>query len=299
MAHANFYDSVLTELQAGNVQDGINLLVGMLDSTGDDAALFKRASAELQAHDLWALLLHDPLCAHAAAQPEDTHALGDILCHDPKESATSSTGFRIFGVTRELTFCRAFRERRRQASEILVRAWKAGRRICMPGCSDFSALEGLAGHDLSNITVADANPDCLAKLKGQLGPSIIAIAQEPAEFLRSEQASGHRFDLICAAEQLDGLAPTSLAATLSAMRGILWPDGKILTASMLPDHLGSGWRRACLGWDIHCHDEAQIEAAAAVAGLTAQTYRDATNCVVWADYRSDKSEQEGNNAHGY
>jgi hypothetical protein len=299
MTHSKFYTSILTELQAGNVQGGITLLVGMLDAVADDGVALRLASDELKTHDLWQLLLQEPLCAHAAAHPGDIHALGDMICLDGHQSVTSSTGFRLFGVTSDLTFSRAFRERRRQAGEILVRAWQAGRSICLPGCSDFGALAALAGQDLSNIIIADANPDCLARLKDQLGPSINTVDEEALSFLKNAAVTGQRFDLICATELLDALAPDDLAATLSAMQGALAADGKILTASLLPDHLGNGWRRACLGWAIHCHDELQVERAASAAGLTARSYRDATDCVVWAELKLAKAIWVEANSHGH
>ncbi len=298
MTHARFYTSVLTELQAGNVQGGLTLLVGMLDSVGEEATALAQASAELRRHDLWQLLLHEPLCAHAAAQPDKCHVLGEIICGEARHAAASSTGIRLYGVTSELTFSRAFRERRRQAGEILVRSWQNGRSICLPGCSDFSALAALAGQDLSNVTVADANPDCLARLKDRLGQSINTVNAEALAFLHRAAACGQRFDFICATELLDTLDQAALPQTFTAMRGVLSAEGKIVTANLLPDHLGSGWRQACLGWDIHCHDEAQIERAAAAAGLTARTYRDATDCVVWAELKSPKIELQGSKAHG-
>ncbi len=299
MTHSRFYDSILTELQAGNVQDGVTLLVGMLDSERGEAFAADSASVELKAHDLWQLLQHEPLCAQAATDPNDSHALGDILCHGASPSATSSTGQRLFAVTRELTFSRAFRERRRQASEILIRAWQAGQRICLPGCSDFGALAALAGHDLSNVTVADVNSDCLARLKSQFGLSIQIVNEEALSFLERASSEGKRFDLICATELLDELESAGLAAALPVMAGALSPSGKILTASLLPGHLGSGWRRTCLGWNLHCHDELAIERYSNAAGLTVRTYRDATDCVVWAEHKINSATPKGGEAHGY
>lgn len=298
MTHTRFYNSVLTELQAGNVHDGIILLVGMLDSAGRDAAALEVAHKELTSHDLWQILLQDPLCAQATAAPGKYSALGDMICQEACPSAATSTGFRLFGVTHELTFARAFRERRRQAAEILVRSWQLGRRICLPGCSDFQALGALEGQDLSNIIVVDANPDCLAQLKARLGHSIATVNEDPLAFLRRSAAEEHRFDLVCATEMLDALDQRDLPDTFAAMRGSLAENGKILTASLLPEHLGSGWRRACLGWNIHCHDDARIEQAATAAGLSVQTYHDATDCVVWAEMKSTQIEREGNHAHG-
>jgi hypothetical protein len=283
MIHSRFYDSVLTELQTGNVQHGITLLVGMLDTVSDDAAALDKASEVLKEHDLWQILLHEPLCAHAAAVPHSNYVLGDILCEDNGHYAKTTTGVRLFDVTSELTFSRAFRERRKHASEVLIRAWQSGQKICLPSCSDFGALSALKGQDLSNICVADDNLECLEKLKSNLGQSINVIQQPAISFLHHAANMAQKFDLICAIELPDDLNQDALTAHFTAMRGALASGGKILSASILPDHIGSGWRQACLDWTIHCHSEAQIEAAASAAGLSICTYRDAADCVVWAE----------------
>jgi hypothetical protein len=60
MAHSRFYDSVLQELAAGNMQDGINLLVGMLDTVDQQPEQFGAACDELRVHRLGSMLREDP-----------------------------------------------------------------------------------------------------------------------------------------------------------------------------------------------------------------------------------------------
>ncbi len=299
MTHQRFFDAVLTELQSGQVKDGVTLLVGMLDTVGEDAAAMNAAREELKAHDLWQLLLQEPLCAYAASHPGQSRSLGDILCRDIRPCSISSTGVRLFGATTKLTFSRAFRERRRQASEILIRSWQSGRSIFIPGCADFSALSPLAGQDLSNIFVADSNEECLERLRDTLGPSINRVNEDALAFAKRSAENGQRFDLICAAELSDTLGSAELQNALSALSGTLSEGGKIVTASLLPGHLGSGWRYTCLGWAIHCHDEAHIARAALSAGLTARTYRDATDCVAWAEHKLSHAKVGEGKVHGY
>ena len=127
MIYTRFYDQVLAEIESGKVHEGINLLVGMLDTVDLQAGSLARARRELRGHSLCQMLREDPVVAHADAQP-DCHA--DRLRIIGQSSAgadTSSTGRRLFEVTRELTFARAPSALRRASAEDASRRFAAAK----------------------------------------------------------------------------------------------------------------------------------------------------------------------------
>lgn len=292
--HSQFYDQVLTEIQSGNTRDGITLLVGMLDAVSHDQAKFDAASLSLKAHDLWALLLEDPICAQANAVPRQPDLLVDLICEQPARITASSTGRRLFDVTASLTFARAIRERAKVAEEKLVRAWQAGARICILGQENLRALRSLAGQDLSNVTLIEPDALLLNSSEATFDRSLIRINTSAEDFLSARQAP---FDLICATTAADHSTPLELSDLLARGCHSLTEQGSFQIASFVPGHLGTGWRRACLGWDIECHSEAN---GAAPAGLSARTYRDTTDCIVWREFRLTNEDQDkGDTNNGY
>ena len=90
------------------------------------------------------------------------------------------------------------------------------------------------------------------------------------------------FDLICAPDLPDQLDKRALANLLSSIAARLANGGQFLIAPFLPDHLGFGWRRICLDQGFHCHTEADVRAAASLAGLALSTFRDATDSLMWS-----------------
>ena len=283
--HTQFYDQVLTEIQSGNVKDGITLLVGMLDTVSHDECQFAAASTLLKAHDLWRLLLEDPICAFANALPRQPALLVDLICDQAVPASTSSTGRRLFEVTSSLTFARAIRERVKITDDKLVRAWQAGSKTCILGVDNLRALRSLAGQDLSNITFVDSDPLNLTRSEAAFGPSLIRLNASTEQFLCGSAKTGARFDLICATTAADYLAPDALAAFFLRGRTRLSNQGVLQIASFVPQHLGSGWRRACLGWNINGHTASQITHSAARASLVASSYRDTTDSVIWSELR--------------
>jgi hypothetical protein len=263
MLYTRFYDHVLTEISAGKVNDGINLLVGMLDTVDIGPGSLAQAKRELSGHSLARMLLEDPSVADAEARPNDTAArIGMIGCV-PAGGQISSTGRRLFEVTSELTFARALRQRRDSFEQRFTRAWQLGQKICVLISGGADAASQLSGADFSKATVIDADD-------AQRG-------------LRLAADNEQRFDLILAPDLFDRTVEPALAQILELMAASLSHNGGIIVAALLPHHLGAGWRSACLNWNPHCHDEAALARIAAKAGLTARTYRDETDCILWGE----------------
>lgn len=266
MIYTRFYDQVLTEIEAGKVHDGINLLVGMLDTVDLQAGSLERAQRELRGHSLCRMLLEDPVVAHADAQPHSTAERLRMISHASAGPNASSTGRRLFQVTRELTFARALRDRRDSFDLKLSRGWRQGQNICLIDEDSAALLSGLNGADISNITVT-ALEDMLHAFAGA--------------------AENHvHFDLILAPDMLDRCDPPGLLTHLRLLRPRLAKHGSIVLAGLTPQHLGAGWRSACLNWHPHCYGERELARLAESAGLSARMYRDETDCVLWAELKA-------------
>ena len=276
MIHSHFYDQVLGQIEVGNARDGIIHLVGMLDAAGLDEEQFTQICAELRNHRLFQLLQEDPLHASVSGNSD---RLETLLCGNAPEG-TSPTGRMLFDITRDLTLCRAMRDRRAQARRQLGRAWEDGEAICVV---DGSLLAGLAGRDLSNIVVAVDEPACAANLRLHFGSSLTVIEAEAERYFADYATQSRCFDLVCAPGLADRHDAISLSAMLGNLRKCLSSSGRILLSSLAPQHLGTGWRVACLGWTVNCHEESDLRRAAQSAGLEARVYRDATNSIVWGE----------------
>jgi hypothetical protein len=265
MIYTRFYDSVLTQIEVGKVQDGINLLVGMLDTVNLQAGSLARAEHELRNHSLCQMLLEDPMIAHAEAQPDNPADRLKMIFQSSVHAEVSSTGRRLFAVTRELTFALGLRERHDSFRLKLRRAWQTGQPICLIDDSD-ALLEGMDGKDGANITIVD-----LADVR---------------HFFAAAAKDGTRFDLILAPNLLDRHGAPALQTRFTLMQSCLSAQGSIVLAGLIPQHLGAGWRSACLNWNPQCHNESDLEQLASGAGMVTRTYRDETDCILWAELRN-------------
>ena len=282
MAHSRFFDQVLDELNAGNTQDGINLLVGMLDTVDQRPEFFGAACDELQGHALAAMLREDPLFAASPVNPGNDSAMLHLIATGELAADVSPTGKRLFAATSRLKLSRALRGRRLAGGERLSRAWQLGRRICVLGGGILDAARGLAGRDLGNITVVEDDRCLTAKLRCDFGESFQLIETSSAQFLRGKRGPS-QFDVICSVELADTCVSHGLATLMPAMRRRLAPGGTIALAALTPLHPGCGWRRAYLDWEPGCHEAESLAAMAAAAGLGARVYHDETSCVVWCE----------------
>jgi hypothetical protein len=265
MIYTRFYDQVLTEIEAGNVHDGINLLVGMLDTVGLQTGSLAQARRELRGHSLCQMLLEDPLIADAEARPNAPAERVKMIAHTMLHNGVSSTGRRLFEATSELSFARAVRQRWGSFDLKLSRARQLGQKICVINGHSGSLLDRFDAADLSNITAIDLD--------------------DAHDTISSLAEAGHCFDLILAPDLLDQRSAIALSNILGCLRNCVCEQGSIVIAALLPQHLGTGWRSACLNWNPQCHDEQGLAKSATDAGLIARTYRDETNCVVMCELK--------------
>ncbi len=277
MTFTRFYDSVLSEIEYGKVDQGINLLAGLLDAVHLQGCSIANARDGLACHLLHRMLLEDPIYAQAAHMPGDYIGLVDALSIPSAEQHLSPTGRRLFEATANLPIIRALQQRHAKVHQMLERAWKDGQQICLVGKGANFGNAALPGRDLSNVTIIDIE------------------AIDPPNLM---DAAGMQFDLICLPNIADALDGDALFSLLAKLQHLVSPAGIMILSALRRDHLGSGWRQVCLNWMANTHDAQALQSAAFGACFSAQTYADQSDCIIWAELRpQDLPANGGNKSH--
>jgi hypothetical protein len=266
MAFNHFFDSVLREIEFGRIDQGLSLLVGMLDAVLMQGASLTGAREALVRHVLHQMMLEEPIYAHAGRKSGDYAGLVSMASRSPADERISPTGRRLFEATRNLPFIRALRQRQTTGHKRLERAWKDGLRICLLGNGGSSGYTALSNRDESNV----ANID----IKAEDWPNLAATA-------------GMQFDLIGLPDVADTLVAGELFSLVEQLRPLVSPAGSAILSVLRPGHLGSGWREACLNWRPNMHGEESLQRAASAAGFSAHIYSDESDCIIWAELRPE------------
>ncbi len=273
MLHTRFYDQILSTIEIGQVRDGINQLAGMLDGLTGDAVAFAAAGAALHRHPLHQLLRQDPLATAKGQYPNFGGESGNI----------SSTGRRVFEATSALPFIKALQERQHEAARQLELAWQSQRAVCLIDGRAVLELVDTEDHDLSLTHFIMSNPRDADWVFEKFGVSAFFPGDASAD---QPQAIPQVFDLISATQVADHLPKQQLTALISRLAAKLSVQGALSLSAIQPDHLGSGWRKACHQQHLICHSEADLAAMAVDIGLNSHIYHDATGCLVWCELRA-------------
>ena len=267
MNHTQFYDRVMQQVEVGHARNALIQLSGMLDASGMNSGGLAAAGDALRRHDLFALLRR----AQCPEPDTSTSAIPTLLRAPSLLPSFDPTAQMLFTAMREIPPVHAILKRGDHAGRIIAQAWKEGRSICLSGTGYSDALRILDGRDLGNVTVCGASE--LPR----------AAVRQRFDTLADALEAGACFDLIYAPDLLFETAQDRLAETFSAVAASLTADGTALMSSLLPDHLGSGWRKLCLAWEPHCHAEEPLAHAAQAAGVTARFYDDREGCILWCE----------------
>ncbi len=258
MTHAAFFNSVLTQIELGKVEQGINLLSGMLDAACMQGASLIEAFAHLKQNMLHQVLLMEPGYRYAANHKGDSVGLYAAIASAENIKDLGATGQRLCSVIATLPIVRALQQRQSRYEQLTLRAWQAGSRICL---LEFPLSETFAGRDVSNITSMDMLD------------------------IKHSQFINKSFDLICAPSLADTYDDAALTAALLHLKTMLAPNGRIIISSVLPLHLGTGWRLTCLNWDANTHSDEALLCCAAQSGFIANICRDESGCTAWCELR--------------
>jgi hypothetical protein len=264
MHFTKLYDHVLSELEFGRTETGINLLVGMLDAAEMQSAADGSARNELRDHPLNAMLSEDPILADAVEWPGYPVRRVNMLNEHGFDNNISSTGRRLFAATSATAFARALRQRRIHAEHKLGRAWRAGQKIWLIADPQYDLMSSLNGFDTSNIHVSSEHEVHQTSWRNAVTVS--------------------SFDLILAPHLPDQLTAPAMKKTSALLGRHLSESGEFVTSALLLGHPGTGWRRACFCWEPKCHDDAAL-ACMSARGLTTSSYYDETGCIAWLEMR--------------
>ena len=253
MQYAVFYDQVMAQIVLGHAKNALIQLSGMLDATRMVCGGFEAAGEALQHHELFALLKRaQPVSSQSGC--EQKFAVPAFLkAFD--QSGLDPTARLLFEAMLDLPPVHAVIKRADHAGPIIAQAWQDGRSICLMGEDPSRALHLLEGRDHSNIHI------CASE---QWAPKAC-------------------YDLIYAPDLLFETAADDVAGAFSNLASQLTPDGLALLTSLIPDHLGTGWRQLCLNWEPNYHTAKTLTAAAHSAGLKARFYDDPEGCILWCE----------------
>jgi hypothetical protein len=264
MQFNHLYDHVLSELEFGRTENGINLLVGMLDAAEMAGSENGAAHSALQAHPLHAMLMEDPLCADAQRRPDNSIHRVNMLNSRSFDVQVSSTGHRLFAATSKIAFARALCSRREHAERKLNSAWRIGQKIWLITDPQQGLLSSLHGAETSNI--------------------IVSTEYEFERAIKEGNITDAQFDLILAPHLPDRFSASAMRKIIILLKGQLSQSGQLAMSALQPSHPGTGWRRACFGWEPMCHDGEAL-AGMAAPGFVGNTYRDETGCIAWVEMR--------------
>lgn len=237
-----FYDDLVTSIEAGDSEFALARLVGVLDALTAASVDMGQWRAELLSHRLGEMIGCRPVTDEG--QPLQ-------ICLEeaeiPAANVLPSSALGHARVTRQSMAANAIKRALGQNKSVLAldqASWKAAQR------------SGSAEH--AKAKVGQINQDG-------------AIS-----------APNERFDLIVAIQIISRCPADLLAARLTQLASYLAPGGSMLLSSFLPFHMGSGWRLLCSDDESQMHNEASLSAAADEANIELSTFRDSQNTLLWA-----------------
>ncbi len=286
MHNSRFFDLTLMAIEAGHLQTAYPMLVGKLFADHSDPANWSVSRRALQEHPLHRLLMEDPYTARAALKPRGYAGDAELIdfAYDRKPPKDASPrAVEMFNQSIAFPVTEAVRQRRHYAEGRLSDAWAAGKRICALACGHLREADALIGHDVSNIVAVDQDALSLAVVRANHGRTIHTEQANVIHYLRNAAKRGETFDLIYTLGLTDYFDARAMSLLHRLMRQCLAPGGEIMLANFMPGHLAIGWMDAVMDWHLVYRDEADMERHAAEIGMSARTFRDPTDSIVFCE----------------
>ncbi len=284
MHDERFFDQALGLIERGEWPMALPMLAGQLHNAYADPINWPGTKASLHRHPLHAVLMEDPFSAYSARRPRGypgDAGLIDIIYDKRASDTTTGLGKQMFEMTIHFQAAEGVRQRRTHAETVVSAAWQAGKRILVLACGHFREGDGLAGNDLTNITLVDQDPLSLDVVRDLHETRVNLHEANVFRYLRNAAARGEKFDLIYTLGLTDYLDVRAMQLLHRLVMSCLAPQGTFLLANFLPDHLATGWMDAVMDWQLIYRAESELEGYAREIGLTSRTWRDPTGAVVW------------------
>lgn len=286
MYNERFFDQTLRLFEVGEIPAAALLIAGKLHNAHADSTTWPETRATLHRHPIYQVLMQDPYARRSALRPRGyagDAGLIDIIYDERHTEECSALGDAIFNCSIKFQASEGVRQRKAYAEVVIGEAWQAGKSICVLACGHLREADGLIGKDLSNITAVDQDPLSLELVRANHGDAINLHEANVFRFLRQAAATGKRFDLIYTLGLTDYLDRRAMELLHRLMKACLAPDGSILLANFLPNHLATGWMDAIMDWQLIYRDERELEDYARGVDLIPRLWRDPTDCIVWCE----------------
>lgn len=294
MNNRHFFDSLLLGINRGEVAHSCHLLLGALNATRQEHALYAHMRSDLRAHDLHRVLLEDPFSHRAWAKPRGYAGdaeLIDLLYDRQAPDGTSPLGASLLEVTSMVSSSAAVRHRRDVAASKFEAAWRCGKRICVLACGHLREADGLTGEELINVVGVDLDLSSLERVWRRHGSAIELIEDNALTYLRSSARAGRQFDYIYTLGLTDYFDEREMLFLHCLMKRCLAPGGELMVANFLPDHLALGWMDAVMDWNLVYRTEEDMHRYAASIGFAARTSRDPTDTIVFSEMSAPAAQE--------
>ena len=286
MHDLRFFDLTLRAIESGQLSHAYPMLAGKLFADYADPVRRTASRCALHEHPLHDVLMEDPYTARAALKPRGYAGdaeLIDLIYDQRPPLGSSSRAVSMFSNSIAFPVSEAVRQRRDYAEGRLSAAWADGKRICALACGHLREADALIGQDVGNIFAVDQDALSLNVVRTNHGRTVHAEEANVIHFLRNAAKSGQRFDFIYTLGLTDYFDMRAMSLLYRLMKACLAPGGEIMLANFLPGHLAIGWMDAVMDWHLIYRDEADLHRHAAEIGMTARTFRDATDSIVFCE----------------
>jgi extracellular factor (EF) 3-hydroxypalmitic acid methyl ester biosynthesis protein len=288
MQNQRFFDQTLLAIDQGQLNLAYPMLAGKLYADYVSGLDWSETRRALHDHPLHARLMEDPYSARAASKPRGYSGDAELIdfAYDRRApDGTAELATQMFNHSINFQASEGVRRRRDYAEQRLSQAWAKGKRICALACGHLREADPLIGEDLGNITVVDQDPLSLDVVRANHGETVNIVEANVIHYLRAAAKTGEKFDLIYTLGLTDYFDERAMSLLHRLMKACLAPRGEIMLANFLPGHLAIGWMDAVMDWHLIYRDEADMERHAAEIGMTARTFRDATDSIVFCEMR--------------
>ena len=286
MHNERFFDQTLDLINHGAIHIAVPLLIGQLHHAYADPERWAETRDALHRHPLHPVLMQDPLAEHSARKPRGyagDAGLIDLIYDMQPPEGVSDVARKFFESTVMYQAPEAVRQRRIEAEKLVAQASKAGQRVLVLACGHFREGDSLQKSELCNFTLVDQDELSVSRVQKRHGDHLKVVEANVFKYLGQAAKDAQTFDLIYTLGLTDYLDARAMVLLHRLMKGCLAPGGRIVLANFVPHHLSIGWMEAVMDWQLIYREEAELEGYAREIGMTARTWRDPTDSVVWCE----------------
>jgi extracellular factor (EF) 3-hydroxypalmitic acid methyl ester biosynthesis protein len=243
----------------------------------------------LRTSELLPILLQEPLTRwsyhRTGGYPGDAQLISLICTEGDIEEGlvgVSAIGRRLHRALRSRTLCTALQDRERVAAEVLggVASRTSAASLLAIRAAHLREIGTDQAATWGRIVAVDHDQAALDKIAARLPNA--ERRRRPTRDILSGQPEGERFDAIYAPALFDCLPKAAAGRTLSRLRALLRPCGRLVICNFAPDAADRGYMEAFMDWKLIGRDEDDMRRLATHANPDGETrvYREHSGQVV-------------------